>query len=495
MDISVLQKRIALGPLAVLAVGLALVSGLVFVSTSSAAVPGGVACQPTDGKISGRGATYQNEAELDFIAAYTSDYCGNVAEQFAGDPAGSNMLVYNYPAAEAGNTYTGSSQGLIAASCRTDAYAGTSLPYTQAQLLELNSTPGILPTNEGKTCTLPITVPFTPQSPYPNSNDIAAPIMTIPVAGSAVALAVNLTGSCTNGTPTSLEFTPLEVSRLYGGDYLTWNEPELVATNPELGPSEDNCTGAITRVVRTDSSGPAVILKNYLESVDEARTGSACGVVSSVIQVWSKYYKKNTEWPGLQHPGTEGTCSSIVKSAANGNASEIAKVLATNGGIGFADLAAATGQGLILADVENATGSNFVGPSAGGGAANCNFNVVSLPGTTNESAVGLTTSDDWAYNNHEANPTKVNHSNATDLGTKYPICGLGFDLVYTGLHANNGSGQGAIAPLTSDQRRTLYSYFNFVLSSTAQELLPLDNYASLPSTWLTKLSKGFREHF
>jgi hypothetical protein len=94
-----------------------------------------------------------------------------------------------------------------------------------------------------------------------------------------------------------------------------------------------------------------------------------------------------------------------------------------------------------------------------------------------------------------ASTPAANHENATDLGSKYPICGLTFDLVYTGLHENNTEGKGAINRLTADQRRTMYSYFTFILSSAGQEIPGKIHYAPLPSSWLPKLEQGFQENF
>ena len=48
---------------------------------------------------------------------------------------------------------------------------------------------------------------------------------------------------------------------------------------------------------------------------------------------------------------------------------------------------------------------------------------------------------------------------------------------------------------SNDQRRTLYSFFTFVLSSTGQAILGTDNYTALPSTWLPALQTGFQSNF
>jgi hypothetical protein len=456
-------------------------AGLVLPAASHAAVPPtGLNCVASDGKISGRGASYQAHAETLFAQAYRDDYCGNVAEQYAGDPAGNTMVTYNYPEAEA-HSATGASQGLKAASCRTDAYAGDSLPYTEAQLAELDGAPG-------KTggCTLAFAPPFTPQATgnvFPNAADVTAPIMSFPVAGTATTIAVNFGTACTKD-PTGLKLDAKEASRLLGGDVATWADTELVENNPTL--TSGGCTGAVTRVLRIDSSGTTEILKAYLVRAEPERTGA--GFTCAVGKSWTAYTATNTQWPGKQKPGEEGTCSTITTAATSGGPAEVAKLKEVNGGVGYADLPDESGQTpLVAATVQNATGTAFQAP-ASGRAANCSFTSVQPPPGGASEAVGLSPEGhNWATN------AEPNEQNVTDKGTKYPICGITFNLVYTGL--DNGSVANAIAPLTADQRRTLYSYSTFILSSTAQNLLATINYSPLPVGWLAVLREGFQENF
>jgi len=144
MDMS-LQRRFGSGTRALL-VGLGVLGCCVLISLMSAdasfaaAPEKGVACNPTDGKISGRGATYQDHAEILFAGLYEADFCGATPGSPA-DAAGNTMVAYNYSPAEA-DKLTGAGAGIKAASCRTDAFAGDSLPYTEAQYKELNSAPG-----------------------------------------------------------------------------------------------------------------------------------------------------------------------------------------------------------------------------------------------------------------------------------------------------------------------------------------------------------------
>ncbi len=486
MDIS-LQKRVSARGRAVLAglsvLGCCVFANLMLADVSSAAVPTGVDCVSKDGKISGRGSTYQTVLQEKLIALYNNDFCGVTPAQYTGDPAKNTMLVYNYEAAENASA-TGSGAGLKAAACRTDAFSGTDKPYTNKELTELDGAPGT-GANGGSACKLAFAPPFTPQAAenkFPNSEDVEAPLMSFPIGGSSVAIIVNFGTACKKA-PTELKLNAKEASRLFGGDIATWADSELAVNNATL--ATDECTGAVTRVVRQDSSGTTSIFKQYLIRAENARTGQKC---AEAVTWEAGYFKTNTEWPGKQKPGEEGTCSSITTGPKSGNSELIEKVLTTQGSVGYADLpqALSEGKGLVIATVENATKTGYQAPAAGK-SANCVYSSVSLPGGTASDAVGLNTeSKTWAS---DASP---NEQNVTDRGGKYPICGLTWDLVFSGLSNTTTS---AIGPLTADQRRTLYSYFTFVLSSAGQNALGTIDYAPLPTAWLQILREGFQENF
>ena len=487
MDMS-LRKRIVSGPLALLAVALGVIGCMVFADTSSAVEPPeGVACVAADGKISGRGATFQERAQQTiFIPAYREDVCGPTPGK-PEDVAGNNMLTYNYKAAQEGSG-TGSGAGIKAASCRTDAYAASDIPYTEANLKEMDGAPGAT-----GGCGILFEPPFQPKpKPWPAALDTEAKVMSFPVAGSDVSPVVNLTKKTCEETepPKSLNFTAKELSRIFGGDAKTWNDAELVTTNAGLA----KCSGVITRVVRQDSSGTTNIFKQFLIRGDAARAGATCGFVGE--DKWENYFTTNTEWPGFTKKhllSEEGTCSALVTGVKSGNGELLNKLKETEGGIGYADLNEAEGSGLLLPNVRNGTNTSFQ-PPASGKAANCTFTVIGLPGATPEEAVGLNTENNWGNNNAEVNGTG-NHENVTDEGPKFPICGITFMFVYSGLNSNNGEGKGPISRLTADQRRTLYSYALYVLSLNAQGRLGSSFYAPLPTAWLPVLSQGVREGF
>src|SRR5262249_16624204 len=114
------------------------------------------------------------------------------------------------------------------------------------------------------------------------------------------------------------------------------------------------------------------------------------------------------------------------------------------------------------------------------------FGTIVAPSGGNNGAVGLTGGDSWAFDN------STNHGDITNTGTLYPICGVTFDLVYTGLSAHAG---GPITELTDDQRRAMYSYFTYILSNTGQANLTTKFYQSLPTSLTDSERKGFQANF
>src|SRR5262249_43401437 len=121
--------------------------------------------------------------------------------------------------------------------------------------------------------------------------------------------------------------------------------------------------------------------------------------------------------------------------------------------------------------------------------ANCNFGTLTLPGATPGAAVGLDTTDNWAIDNPAGN-----RGDATFKGTLYPICGVTFALVYTGLD-NNAAANNAITRLNANQRRTLYAYESYILSSAGQDRLSTANYNGIPAAIVSTLRNGFQANY
>jgi hypothetical protein len=330
--------------------------------------------------------------------------------------------------------------------------------------------------------------------------------MSFPIAGSAVSFAINLQSArdCAGSPIGALRLTNQQASRIIGGDILRWNDAALRTGGQNAGLA--NCNVPIVRVVRQDRSGTTQIMKNYLARADSLRTGATCdsgrrwGVQpgGGSVATDMNLDPQNRAWPNSPDAGgvlpsvaATATCSAINRSASNGTPALLTLLNSTAGGVGYADLAdvvVAPFNGLLRPELRNGTNTGFVGPATGQNA-NCQFNGLSLPGGGDPAlAVGLDPSDSWAYDQIG------NHADPTLTGTSFPACGLTFALVFTGL-SDTTSAPDAISRMTANQRRTLYGYFTYVLSSLGQDKLANIFYAPLPTPWLTTLRTGYQDNF
>src|SRR5262249_46322671 len=160
-------------------------------------------------------ATFATRAQTAFIAGFQDDVCGPVPDANAGNA----MVVYNNPANNTGGTaLTGSGKGQQAASCRSDAFAGTDIPYDQATLTALNGAAGSIATGCADYQTYAAF--YQPKAnPYPDGSDSTAPVMSFPIAGSSEVVSVNLKAAdCGGSAPGPIQLTGNLVSKLFGGD-------------------------------------------------------------------------------------------------------------------------------------------------------------------------------------------------------------------------------------------------------------------------------------
>jgi ABC-type phosphate transport system substrate-binding protein len=474
---------------------------------SFAGVPGGAACQATNGKISGRGSTFQGPAFTQvFIPGYENDICGTVALQYTGDPAGATMIAYNYNSTTSTPVHvalTGSGQGEQAVACRTDAFGGTDLPYDQARLQAIWGAPGTWTFDGFANCdeltqNANATPPYTPSpnaaSPfYPSTANGAtnaqANMMSFPVAGGAAAIGVHFNAADTNcpHTAAATTLTTAQMSQIFSGEISNWSS---------VFPG---CNLAITRVVRSDVSGTTQGVKDYFAK--SSPTDGTCGSIAGAN--WSNTYvniNNNQTWP------SGGTCASnLVTANGTGNCSGagsgvIGQVCNTDGAITYGDLRSwappLTPGPVFLASLQTAASAGgtpvFVNAGVVGGLSNCNISgVAQLPGGgTASDFVGLNSADgitpspgNWGT---DGTPTV---SNITYTGSKWPICTLTYDMMFAGTSAANPGGP--TGGLTDNQRRTLYSFFLYVMSPAGQAGLASHGYDPLPASWLNLFRTGF----
>jgi phosphate transport system substrate-binding protein len=135
---------------------------------------------------------------------------------------------------------------------------------------------------------------------------------------------------------TVINFTGDVLAQIYMGKITQWNDPAILALNPNLQLPKL----AITAVHRSDGSGTTYAFTDYLSAVNPD---------------WKSTVGRSTSvtWP------VDKTAMGI---GAKGNAGVAGTVANTPGSIGYVDVIYATGKGLGIGAVKNAAG-NFVVPN------------------------------------------------------------------------------------------------------------------------------------
>jgi ABC-type phosphate transport system substrate-binding protein len=358
-------------------------------------------------------------------------------------------------------------------------------------------------------------------------------------------------GTCTANPPivtgcpaaaTGLQFTGQQISEIMGGQVTNWNQ---LSSNPvgtyglaSESPADDGlatCNLPLTRIVRADNSGTTNILQNYMINTDGARNtgpeapaGAPCpgtasgspGTTANPPETWNLYQAwpgSNASWPGYPNLATgnpaneptqnasDGTCSTLffaghttdggVTFKTNSGGPALFGLLQNiSGGVGYLDLSDAVdaaenpnGDTIAVPSLPAGDGSGYQVPQSGSGA-NCVV-TTSFPTGSPAAAVGLLSTNNWANNN------SVNHDNITNAGSKYPLCGMTWQLTYTQQDQTVAHGLGPVSTLNIDQRQTLYSYITYELSNVGQAWLSKQLYAPLPTSFLGPLLTGFQGNF
>jgi phosphate transport system substrate-binding protein len=147
-----------------------------------------------------------------------------------------------------------------------------------------------------------------------------AEILHITMALGAVVLTYNVPG-----LEKGLKLTPENLTAIYLGQITKWNDPKLVADNPDLKLPDT----AILVVGRSDGSGTTAIFTDYLANVSSE---------------WQSKVGKGTsvKWPvGVGAKGNEGVAGQVKQ---------------TPGSIGYVELAYATQNKLAYASIKNKAG-------------------------------------------------------------------------------------------------------------------------------------------
>lgn len=156
-------------------------------------------------------------------------------------------------------------------------------------------------------------------------------LMQLPMVAGAVVLAYNVQDAAGEAVPTGLVLSPEVIADIFLGKITKWNDPALVALNPDVNlPDQD-----ILVAHRSDGSGTTFIFTSYLSQVSEEWANNV-GAGTSV------------EWPvGLGGKGNEGVAGVVSQQP---------------GSIGYVELAYATQNKLSYAFVVNQAG-NVIEPT------------------------------------------------------------------------------------------------------------------------------------
>lgn len=423
--------------------------------------------------IVGRGASFARDAHNVFINNFQPIYC-------AGTPA------------LAGVTYEalGSGAGRLSMKVREAGgprFGMSDEPPTPAEVAQMNAGTGnepaeadANPADNGTIHVVPAAVgAVAPLVNFPDNCDV-----DLLPAGAKTA-EQNLDGDATPDDVVRVRFTKAQFEAIWAKDASADNWTEVFS---ELATDSD-CNKPIIRVVRFDDSGTSYAFKDYLNSVDGGQGWLTTYVTGS---------NKTREWPNAvfgtrsdcagspNGPGSqEDTIDQLTSGCSNGNGSLVAKLVATDGSVGYSDISTARSNSPSLAitpeandndtywtQVENGSNS-FTEPTSspngfrtdGPKGANCQ--------TTVFTGVPASTFGDWSKASGVTSPTG------------YGICTMTYGLVF-----DDSSDVWGSSAAEEAKARTVKDYWENIVSTPAQAALFPNDYAPLPASILAISKAG-----
>lgn len=373
--------------------------------------------------------------------------------------------------------------------------------------------------------------PNDPLNPNVINTEDDGKIHIVPAAVGAVAPLVNLPNGCTqekiNAIPTSaaqpvsrtaeedknedtipdgvvrLRFSKAVYEEIWAQGATTPGEEVEFLEWGEVVPAFNGVAGCgdkpIVRVVRFDESGTSFAFKDYLNTILSARKWKTdfSTVAPGLTRNWPgatfgdrddcddapNGIAEASDPDGPGAPGLAGDTDNLTSGCANGNGELVAKLKATDGSIGYSDIATARSAGLDVTartaasgtgsafdndaywtQVEN--GSNaFTEPTS----SEFGFRVDGDPGANCTSTTfvekGASTLASWF------NTSGVNSP------AGYGICTLTYGLVF-----DDNAEVWKNTPAEQAKARTVKDYWTALLSDAAQNQLPVNDYAPLPES-------------
>ncbi len=423
--------------------------------------------------IVGRGASFARDAHNVFINNFQPVFC-------AGTPA------------LAGVTYEalGSGAGRLSVKVREAGgprFGMTDEAPTEAEVAQMNAGTGNEPAetdtiegDNGQIHVIPAAVgAVAPLVNFPDNCDV-----TLLPAG-AQTPEQNLDLDATPDDVIRVRFTKAQFENIWAKNAAADSWTEVF---PTLAPDAD-CAKPIIRVVRFDDSGTSFAFKDYLNSIDGAEGWlTTFAAVGGRTREWpNAVFGPRTDCAGSPNgPGSqEDAIDQLTSGCANGNGSLVAKLVVTDGSVGYSDISTARNNSPSLAvtpeandndtywtQIENAANA-FTEPTSspngfrsdGPKGANCQVTkFANLPAST----LG-----DWSK------ATGV----TSDVG--FGICTLTYGLVF-----DDSADVWGGSPVEEAKARTVKDYWESIVSAPAQAALFPNDYAPLPANILAIAKTG-----
>jgi hypothetical protein len=226
----------------------------------------------------------------------------------------------------------------------------------------------------------------------------------------------------------------------------TWTDvfPELIA--------DADCAKQLIRVVRFDAAGATVALKRQLATINPTRAWQTTYAGSA----WPKAVEgARADCGGATGPGSQGDATDHLTSACEaGSAALVAKLIATDGSVGYAELGAARAAGLAITPEGDDNDTYWTPVDRGSG------------------AFAEPTLDPSGF---RTGATKGANC-AGGEASAYPLCALTYGLLFE----DQSRAYGASAD-EERRARTVKDYWESVLSDAGQSLLFPNDLAPLPA--------------
>jgi ABC-type phosphate transport system substrate-binding protein len=432
-------------------------------------------CQGTD--VIGRGASFATTAQSAWKLNFQSFFCADagVFPNVTYEPLGSGAGLEAMGARRGANLDGSRSRN------QPPRFAGSDDPPTPTQVAQINQGTDAAG-DEGVIHVVPAAVgAVAALVNFPDNCDVGL----LPVAERTSAQ--DLDADAVDDDVVRVLFTKAKWEAAWAGqsDSDTWTE-----LFPELATDAD-CAKPIIRVVRFDASGSTFAFKHYLDAINAGRG-------------WSTTYESadatagNRAWPGATF-GVRADCPSspsgpgsqddavdhLTSGCSNGAGALVNKLIATDGAIGYADVATARNASPSLAITPEANdndtywtrvqnGSNaYTEPTAdpngfrtdGTKGANC--------AATQFTGVPNSTLADWSQ------------TNGVNAPAGYGICALTYGLVFD----DNADAYGN-TPEEEAKAASVKDYWSSIVSDSGQGVLFSNDYSPLPVSILATARAG-----